>query len=142
MVEHRLVAVVHLVAEFTQAKAEVDVLEAVDERIVEPFGLSERFPSEEGTPGGHDRKTPRLVHSGVVGREAGVDVPRIAIFGDRHSSVLHGVVWEQQLAPDDSCPRLSIRIAHESVEPTFKGQRVVVQEDQVVAGRGRGSVIA
>ena len=56
--------------------------------------------------------------------------------------MLDGVVRVEQLGADDGRPRMALRVPDERPEPAGARDRVVVEEDEIVAGRGRRAGVA
>ncbi len=69
-------------------------------------------------------------------------MPRIPVFADGHPRVLDRVVREKELCAHDSSLRVRVGVIDESPQPSGHRDRVVVQEDQVVAGRSGRTVVA
>ncbi len=142
VVEDCICAVVDLASELTDSQAEIDVLEAVDERLVEAADTMKRLLSYESTPPGDDLELPGSSHRRMVTRESSVEVPRIPIEAYDDTGVLDRVVRIEHPRTDHGGVRMAVRISDERIEPTRLRDRVVVQEDQVLTGCGGGPSVA
>ena len=142
VIEHAFVTVVDLVAHLADLQAEVDVFEPVQERGVEAPGPFEDLTTDQEAPARDHLHPPRLVHRGMVAGEADVDVSRLAVLVDRDPGVLDRPVRIEQLAADDPDLLGPRGIPREGVEPAVERDRVVVEEDQMLARRHGRPVIA
>ncbi len=78
----------------------------------------------------------------MIRGKAGVDMPGLAVFVDRQARVLDGVIREQELDANRGGFRVSIGVSHQRIQPAALSGGVVIEEDQVFAGRNRGGIVA
>ena len=102
VIEHALVAVVHLVACLAGPQAQVGVLEAVAEGLVEAAdgsNVARRTSMHAAVTAWKRRDT---LTAGCAGREARVQMARVAVLADHDPGVLDRLVREQQLGAHDA----------------------------------------
>ena len=78
----------------------------------------------------------------MIPRKRAVDVSRQQICAEHDPGMLDRPVLIQQPRADDGCLLVGVGIGDQRVEPTVLAGRVVVQEDDVLARPGAGSVVA
>src|SRR5262249_20977991 len=74
--------------------------------------------------------------------EASIQVPRVPILADHDAGMLNCIVWEEQLAGDDSSGRGTGGIAYERLQPAGLRDCVVVQKDQVLSRGSCSPIVA
>ncbi len=56
-----------------------------------------------------------------------------SVLTDDYARVLDCLIGEQQLAANGSCRGVGQAVLDQSIQPTGLGQRVIIQEDEVIA---------
>jgi hypothetical protein len=143
MHEDALVAVVDLVPSLPDPEAQVHVLVPVDEGGIEPAGLLEHGPANQHAGAGDSLEAAGSVDGGMIGREATVDVTRVAILMANHDAgVLNGHVRIEQLASDDGRAHLLPGVVNERIQPARTRSDVVIEKDQQLTVGNRGTIVA
>src|SRR5207249_11089032 len=116
--EDAVAAHVNLATLLPSPEAEVDVLIAVHDGLVETAHCLERLSPNENAGRRDHLKRARLADCRVVSREARIDMPRDLLLGDDDSNMLNRVVRIEQLAAHDRRVRRSGGVVDQRIEPS------------------------
>ncbi len=125
-----------------EPQAEVDVLVAVAEALVEAAQAVEVRAPDEQAGAGHGLEGAGAVDRRVVAGEAAVHVARDAVEADDDARVLDGAVGVEQLRAGHRGVGVRVQLGHQLVEPRRAGHDVVVEEAEQLGLGGAGAVVA
>ena len=110
--------------------------------LVEATERVEQLLGEEQTRARECRVVERLENRRVAGGDSSVDVKRSRVGREPDTGVLNCPVGIEEAAAHRADAGVTLGCGHEPLEPARERDRVVVEEDDVLAARSREPLVA